>query len=82
MAYTEKSDIRIRLDRVERKFITELKAKKPEYRDLDLYQVAKMELKSRLFEEIRKIRGNPGNGLSGIMPRDWKFSEVPEGVVA
>lgn len=56
----ETSDLRIRLDKVDRKFIKEIKEKKPEYADLDLYQVAKIELRNHLFQEIRKFREYSG----------------------
>jgi len=68
----ESNELRIRLDKVDRKFIKEIKERNPEYSGLELYQVAKIELRNRLFEEIRKLRRapeNPGNGLTGISTR-------------
>jgi hypothetical protein len=47
--------IRLHLDKVERRKLQEIKANKPEYADLELYQVAHMELRLRLFEEYRKL---------------------------
>ena len=56
MVNTAIKQIKLHLDKVERRKIAEIKAMKPEYSDLKLYQVAHMELKERLFEEVRRIK--------------------------
>jgi len=56
MVKRETKTLRLYLDKVERRKIAEIKALKPEYSDLELYQVAHMELKERLFEEVRGLK--------------------------
>lgn len=43
------------LDKVEKKKLTAIKEAIPEYADLELYQVAHLELKKALFERAREI---------------------------
>jgi len=55
MAPIKQKKVRLYLDKVERKKLQVIKANKPEYHDLELYQVAHMELRERLFGEYRKL---------------------------
>jgi len=48
----------IYLDKVERKKLTELRGIKPEYADLDISQIAHLELKETLFFKIRETLKN------------------------
>ena len=58
--------VRVTFDRVERQKLAQIKEMKPEYADLNLAQVARMELRYRLFEEVGRLSRGPGNGFAGI----------------
>lgn len=61
MARQRVERVRVQFDKVERKLLQDIKAQTPEYADLSLSQVAKMELRFRLFENLRKIRQGKEN---------------------
>jgi len=54
MAPKKQQQIKLNLDKVDRKLVAQIKAMKPEYASLELYQVAKMELRNRLLEQAKK----------------------------
>lgn len=58
---TSSPKVRVQFDVVERKLLAEMQANKPEYADLDLAQVARMELRHRLFEEKKKLKNEVGD---------------------
>lgn len=50
------NEFRMYLDKVERKFLETLKAKRPEYSDLELDQIAHLELKEKLLNDARNSK--------------------------
>jgi hypothetical protein len=49
---------RLYLDKVERKFLAQIKDMTPEYADLELYQVAHLELKEAILGKVRETLKN------------------------
>ena len=51
---------KINIDKVERRWISEIKTKDPGFQGLEDYHVAKILLKEALFTKIREINSNKG----------------------
>ena len=51
---SDKTPDRLNLDKVERMYLEKIKKKNPAYADLELYQIAHLELKNRLQELLIK----------------------------
>jgi len=49
---------RLYLDKVEKKFLAQIKAMTPEYEDLEIYQVAHLELKEAILRKVRETLKN------------------------
>jgi len=49
---------RLYLDKVEKKFLAQLKDMTPEYTELELYQVAHLELKEAILRKVRETLKN------------------------
>lgn len=78
MARTKEQLIRMNLDRVERQKLAQLKELVAEYKDLDLYQIAHLELKDRLLEKVRAEIKTSGERIcfSDILMREAVFCPV------
>lgn len=62
MAQKTTKSIKFYLDKVERKKLAEIQSMRPEYADLQLSDVAHLELKERLFQTVREIK-SAQNGI-------------------
>jgi hypothetical protein len=51
--------IRLQFDAVESDLLAQLKAIHPEYANLDLGQIARMELRYKLFADLRRYKADP-----------------------
>ena len=56
---------------VDKKFLLELKEAVPEYSDLELKDIAKVELRNRLFERVRELRLEQAQNRKNAIIRNW-----------
>jgi len=69
--------IHLYLDKVERKKLLQLKELTPEYSDLDIDQIAHLELKETLFQRAREILKNPEKKSSTTLRLSSIFNFLP-----
>jgi len=65
------------LDKVERSLVAQVQRMKPEYAELEPYQVAKMELRYRLFEEIGRLKTQDQTTHKTGLKCSWDDFEQP-----